>query len=246
MEDRAAISHWSSPCRPCCAASHSCRPCTTPARTRRSRGSVSSGMPALQLDHLAEPQDRHRELAPGRQSFQGVADASVIGGISDRDALDFPDDVPADDEFFSPPPDFEMLWLRVPIPSPPILKGIASASVGPPRRRAGDSYRHTIVLSTAVSRGPRVPPAVLPRTFVGARLLVSSIALRYNRQVKRAGSRNDRIACRSTPGRVPGCTIMSVGSGASGRRRPGQPASSRSNICSCSRWPAACSSTRRA
>jgi hypothetical protein len=54
-------------------------------------------VPALELDHPAQPQDGHREFSSGRYGLENVTNPPVIAGLADGDALDFQDDVAADD-----------------------------------------------------------------------------------------------------------------------------------------------------
>src|SRR5437879_6384552 len=60
-----------------------------------------SGVAPLELHHLAEPEDRHRELAAGRHAVEYVPDSPVVGGLAHGNALDLQDDVTADDELLA-------------------------------------------------------------------------------------------------------------------------------------------------
>src|SRR5207253_7564711 len=60
-----------------------------------------SGVTPLELHYLAEPEDRHRELAARRHAVEYVPDSPVVGGLAHGNALDLQDDVAADDELLA-------------------------------------------------------------------------------------------------------------------------------------------------
>src|SRR4029434_9255742 len=61
----------------------------------------TSRVPALELDDIAQPEHRHRELPARRQALHDVPDPPVIGDVPYRNALHLQDDVAADDDLLT-------------------------------------------------------------------------------------------------------------------------------------------------